>query len=114
MKQVGFAGLGRMGAPMATNLARAGFEVTVWNRTTEKANRLAEDIAVAVSATPRELAERSEIVITMLANDPASQRVHFGPDGLLAAPGGAEHIVEMGTHSPSHVRDLAAAAGSRW
>ncbi|MGB8623248.1 MAG: NAD(P)-dependent oxidoreductase, partial [Paracoccaceae bacterium] len=52
-------------------------------------------------------AEASEVVVTMLADDPASEAVHTGPDGLFAAGGGARLFVEMGTMSPDHIRHLA-------
>ena len=113
MTRVGFAGLGRIGAPMATNLAAAGFEVLLWNRTIETAERLAREIDATVCSTPRDLAERSDFVITMLANDDSSTLVHEGDDGLFAASGGATHLVAMGTLSPGHVRRLAEHAGDR-
>ncbi|PQO22265.1 NAD(P)-dependent oxidoreductase [Rhodobacteraceae bacterium WD3A24] len=108
--RVGFAGLGRMGAHMARNLSRAGHEVTLWNRTAAKAGELGGEIGCAVAATPRELGQGAEVVVTMLADDASSEAVHHGPDGLFAAAGGARHILEMGTMSPAHIRALAAAA----
>ncbi len=113
MIRVGVAGLGRMGALMVPNLARAGFELALWNRTTATAEQLARETDAAVCDTPRELAERCDVVVTMLADDQASEQVHHGDDGLLGARGGATHLIEMGTHSPGHVRRLAAGAGER-
>ncbi|SDU17743.1 NAD(P)-dependent oxidoreductase [Stappia sp. ES.058] len=107
--RVGFAGLGRMGAHMARNLARAGHDVTLWNRSRDKADALAAEIGCAVAATPRELAETTHAVMTMLADDAASTAVHDGPDGLFAAPGG-RRVIEMGTMSPGHIAALAASA----
>jgi len=106
--QVGFAGLGRMGVPMAENLVRAGHNVTVWNRSPEKARAFADSHGTGMAETPRELAEKSEIVLTMLADDAASNAVHRGADGLFAAAGGAAVIVEMGTMSPDHIAELRA------
>ena len=105
--KVGVAGVGRMGAPMAKNLAAAGFDVAVWNRSAERADSVAAEIGAVACATPRELAERTKVVITMLADDAASTAVHDGDNGLLGAAGGATHLVLMGTHSPSHVTALA-------
>ncbi len=113
MTRVGFAGLGRMGTPMASNLAAAGFAVSLWNRTRDRADRLAREIGASVCGTPRELAERCDVVATMLADDRASEQVHEGNDGLFAAAGGATHLIEMGTLSPDHVRRLAARSGDR-
>ncbi|WP_238365745.1 ThuA domain-containing protein [Mesobacterium pallidum] len=107
--RVGVAGLGRMGAPMARNLVRAGHAVTLWTRDTAKARGLARDLGCAVAASPRALAEGAEVVVTMLADDAASEAVHFGPDGLFAAPG-ARHFLEMGTMSPDHIARLVADA----
>lgn len=109
MKRLGFAGLGRMGAHMAANLAAAGHQVTVWNRSPLPAARLAARTGVAVAETPRILAEKAEIVLTMLADDPASDAVHRGDDGLFAA-GGPRILLEMGTMSPGHIRALDADA----
>lgn len=107
--RVGVAGLGRMGAPMAANLADAGHTLTLWNRSAEKAAGLAGEIGAGIAATPRELAEGAQAVVTMLADDTASDAVHRGPDGLFAA-GGPRILLEMGTMSPAHIRALSAAA----
>ncbi len=107
--KVGFAGLGRMGAPMAANLAAAGHAVTVWNRSPGKAAAFRDRTGCAVAATPKALADATEVVVTMLADDPSSEAVHLGPDGLFAGQG-ARVFVEMGTLSPDHVAALAAAA----
>jgi len=102
-----------MGAPMAANLAGAGFELTLWNRSTARAEQVAQQTNAAVCTTPRELAESCDVVITMLADDTASEQVHFGEAGLFAAVAGARHLIAMGTLSPRHVRQLAARAGDR-
>ncbi|ETX13934.1 6-phosphogluconate dehydrogenase [Roseivivax halodurans JCM 10272] len=107
--RVGFAGLGRMGAPMARNLVRAGHEVSVWNRSAGKAEALAGETGCHVAATPKALTEAAEVVVTMLADDPSSEAVHLGSDGLFAATG-ARTFVEMGTMSPAHIEALVAAA----
>lgn len=107
--KVGFAGLGRMGAPMARNIARAGHSLTVWNRTRAAAEALAQETGCAVAATPAALADASDAVFTMLADDAASDAVHTEPDGLFAGSG-ARHLVEMGTLSPGHVASLVAAS----
>ncbi len=106
---VGFAGLGRMGREMAANLAGAGFDVVLWNRGRDKAEALAAEFDAEVAEVPRELSERCEIVVTMLADDRASEDVHFGEDGLFAGAT-ARHFVEMGTMSPDHIADLVARA----
>lgn len=87
---VGFLGLGAMGGPMAANLVNAGFNVRVWNRSPAKASAL---LGAVACRTPREAAEGSAFVITMLADDASVEGVTVGADGILAglAPG-ATHI----------------------
>ncbi|MFG2728460.1 NAD(P)-dependent oxidoreductase [Streptomyces canus] len=109
---VGFVGLGAMGLPMAANLAKAGFDVLVWNR-----GRTPLDAAVAAgcraAGRPADVAAGSRTVITMLPDLPQVRDVSAGPDGLLAgldsaAPAGAmDTLVVMGTVSPVAVRALA-------
>jgi 3-hydroxyisobutyrate dehydrogenase len=106
---VGFAGLGRMGHEMAANLAGAGFDIVLWNRSRDKAEALAGEIGAEVAEVPRDLSDRCELVVTMLADDRASEDVHFGEGGLFAGTT-ARHFVEMGTMSPDHIAQLAARA----
>lgn len=103
--RVGFAGLGRMGSAMARNLAKAGHDVTVWNRSADRVKAIVGNSGVSAAASPAELVERSEVVVTMLADDLASQQVHFGDDGLFSKTD-AQVFLEMGTLSPSHVTAL--------
>lgn len=107
--KVGFAGLGRMGVRMAANLAGAGYEVILWNRSPDKARDLAAATGSVSADSPRALADAADIVVTMLADDASSEAVHFGPEGLFAGAR-AKYFVEMGTMSPDHIADLAAKA----
>ncbi len=108
--RVGVAGLGRMGAPMARRLIAAGHQVGVWTRDGAKAADFAATHGAARAATPAALAQASEVVIVMLADDRASEAVHLGPDGLFrgAAPGTV--LLETGTMSPDHLAALRQAA----
>lgn len=101
--RIGFAGLGRMGAPMASNIAKRlpNAELTLWNRSADKAEALAKSLHCSVAASPKALSDESDIVITMLADDPSSEIVHLAEDGLFQ--GSARTFVEMGTMSPSHI-----------
>lgn len=110
--RIGFAGLGRMGAPMAARLAEAGFPLAVWNRTAEKAEAFARTCGAQVAASPAALAGASDVVIAMVADDAASEALHLGPRGLAEAAGG-RLFVEMSTISPDHVRRLGAALAER-
>lgn len=107
--QVGFAGMGRMGREMAGNLARAEYDLVLWNRSRDRAEEVAAALGACVADTPRDLAERVDVVVTMLADDAASADVHFGEDGLFGAMG-AKLYIEMGTMSPDHTAELAARA----
>ena len=84
---IAFLGTGRMGGPMAANLARGGFSVRVWNRTASRAEALEADGAV-VAGSPAGAVRGATIVITMLADGPATAQAASGPDGLLAADPG--------------------------
>ncbi|MDD5564498.1 MAG: NAD(P)-dependent oxidoreductase [Thermoanaerobaculaceae bacterium] len=111
--RIAFAGLGRMGAPMAANLLRAGHAVAVYNRTAGRTAEL-EALGATVAATPAAAAAGAELAVTMLADDDAAERVVLGADGLLGAlPRGAAHAA-MSTISAALSRRLAdahAAAG---
>lgn len=109
--RIGFAGLGRMGERMAANLVRARFDVCVWNRTVSKANAFAEAYGCRSAANPAQLAEQSDIVLSMLADDAAVEAVYFGSTGFLAATHGAKVFAEMGTISVSRVKAMAQAMG---
>lgn len=92
---VAFVGIGRMGGPMAANLARGGFAVRAWNRTASRAEALAADGAVAASS-PAEAVRGATIVITMLTDGPATEQAATGSDGFLAAGPGVVWV-QMGT-----------------
>jgi 3-hydroxyisobutyrate dehydrogenase len=84
---IAFLGTGRMGGPMAANLARAGFGVRAWDRTAGRAADLAE-VGAIVAASPAEAVKGAGILVTMLADGPATEQAWSGPDGLLAASPG--------------------------
>jgi 3-hydroxyisobutyrate dehydrogenase-like beta-hydroxyacid dehydrogenase len=88
--EVGFAGLGHMGQPMAMNLLKAGHRLVVWNRTPSKAELLAENGA-EVAAAPTELA-RTELIITMLSDDDAVTDLMFERGVLAALPQASIHV----------------------
>lgn len=98
-----------MGAHMARNLVDAEFDVTVWNRTTRTAAEFATRTGCKHAQTPAELMSQVDIVVTMLADDPASEIVHFGQNGLFAIEGAAI-LIEMGTMSPDHIAKLVESA----
>jgi 3-hydroxyisobutyrate dehydrogenase-like beta-hydroxyacid dehydrogenase len=99
--RVAFLGLGIMGSRMAANLAAAGHELTVWNRTTEKAEAWVGEHGGAIAETPAEAAENAEILISMVVDGPQVERILLGPDG--AAQSGTQGLlaVDMSTIAPS-------------
>ncbi|GIE76871.1 dehydrogenase [Actinoplanes philippinensis] len=104
---VGFVGLGVMGQPMALNLARAGTELIVWNRTPERAGPLREAGAV-VATDPAEVFAEAETVILMLANDRVIDAVLGRGTGTFAKLVAGRTLVHMGTTAPAYSAGLAA------
>ena len=109
MKKLGFIGLGNMGKGMALNLARAGYPLTVHDIRPEPVQELVQAGAKA-AASPREVAENSEIVITMVTSSPHVEQIMFGPDGVLAGLKKGNIIIDMSTIDPIVTRKVAAAA----
>src|SRR5256885_14769240 len=99
LMQIGIAGLGRMGAAVAARLMEAGHTVTVWNRTPDKAKPLV-DAGAKQCATPEDLAEHSEVIITMLTDADAIDHVYNGEQGLLAGDAHEKLFIEMSTVRP--------------
>jgi 3-hydroxyisobutyrate dehydrogenase-like beta-hydroxyacid dehydrogenase len=107
MAKIAFLGLGQMGTPMATRLLQAGHDVTVWNRTAERAQALAERGA-GVASSPAEAAAGVDFAITMLATPEALEEVVFGQDGLASVLGPGQTLIEMSTVGPKAIRSVAA------
>jgi 2-hydroxy-3-oxopropionate reductase len=102
---VGFIGLGIMGKPMAKNLIEAGYDLAVYNRTREKAEELASEGAT-VAGSPKEVAERSDVIITMLPDSPQVEEVLTGENGVLEGIKEGALIVDMSTISPVVTEEL--------
>ena len=98
-----------MGGGMARRLLSMGFPVSVYNRTRDKAIKLA-DAGAFVANSPREAAARSEMVIAMVADDAASRGIWFGDDGALAGAVPGSLLLESSTLSVGWVKELCAAA----
>jgi len=114
-KRVGFIGLGMMGTPMSKNLLKAGFELTVWNRTQSKMKEIVERGAKPTSSA-KEVAQKSEVTITMLAGPPDVEQVVLGKDGVLEGLKPGSVVIDMSTISPevsSRVAAEVAKAGSK-
>lgn len=108
MQKIGFIGLGIMGTPMAINLIKAGFTVTVWNRTAAKCSGLAE-LGASVAATPRQVIEESDITLAMLADPAAAEEVCFAGNGVAAGVTPGKGYIDMSTVGPETSQKIAAA-----
>ena len=111
-ERIGFIGLGIMGRPMATHLRDAGYAVTVWNRTKSKMQALVERGATA-GESPRDVAARSDITITMVADTPDAVEVILGAEGVLHGARRGSVVVDMSTISPVATREIARQLGER-
>ena len=106
-QKVGFVGLGTMGAAMAANLARAGFPLSVWNRTPGRAGPLLALGAVEASS-PREVARASDVVVTCVTDSPQVAEVLFGSDGLVEGLAPGSLFIDCSTISPASAREMGA------
>lgn len=106
-EKLGFIGLGIMGRGMARNLLKAGFDLTVWNRTASKADELAA-AGAKVAAGPADLASRCDIVLTCVSDTPDVQQVILGPSGVLDGLKPGSLVIDHSTISPQATRQIAA------
>lgn len=115
-EHIGLIGLGIMGKPMAHNLVKAGYSLVVHNRSRRAVDELVSQFdSVTGAFSPREVAEKVSIVITMLPDSPDVDAVVFGRDGLLEAMGEGSLLIDMSTIAPStaiKVNDALVAHGS--
>jgi 3-hydroxyisobutyrate dehydrogenase len=112
IKRVGFIGLGIMGAPMAANLLKAGFEVTVWNRSPSRSRPLI-DAGATGAGSPAAVAAASEVALSCVTNSGDVEEVALGPEGVIhgAKPGSV--YIDCSTISPETARKVAQELGER-
>ena len=103
-ERVGFIGLGIMGTRMAANLARAGFELVVWNRTAATARRWAAEHGADVAPSPAQVAERSDVVITMVVDGAQVESVLLGDGGVAEGAHEGLLCIDMSTIGPRAAR----------
>ena len=114
--RIGIAGTGKMGSAIARRLATFGHQLSVWNRTREKAEPLLKE-GMAWAATPRELARDCDVVISLLTNEKALEEVYSGADGLFSPEARGKLFLEMSTVPPARQQEMArraAAVGVRY
>jgi 3-hydroxyisobutyrate dehydrogenase len=111
-KRIGFVGLGIMGKPMARNLLKAGYTLTVYSRTQSAVEALVADGATGAKS-PHEAARHADVVITMVTDTPDVQQVILDEKGILAGLRTGGVIIDMSTISPSATREIAAAVQTK-
>ena len=112
MARIGYVGLGVMGGGVARRLLSAGHEVTGYNRTRSKAEPLIAD-GMRFAESPREAAEQTDVIFSMVTNTQALTAITHGPDGILAGLGPGKVYVDMSTVSPAASRGLAERVAER-
>ena len=117
VERLGYLGLGLMGTPMTRRLLKAGYQVTVWNRSEGKVAPLVEAGAKR-AATPRDVLAKSDIVFMCVTDADAVEEVIFGPEGISGDSGAGKLVVDFSSIHPDAARDLAtrlkAANGAAW
>lgn len=103
--RIGYIGLGTMGAPMAMNILKAGFPLTVFNRTPSKANNLLA-AGAQLAETPADVASRTEIVFTNLSDTPDVLEILFGANGVMEGSHPDMVLVDNSTIKPSASREI--------
>lgn len=112
MKRVAILGLGIMGSGMARQLLGAGYDLSVWNRNSDKAAPLVASGA-KLAATPAAAVREADLVVAMVSDDNASRAVWTGPEGALGAMGSGAIAIECSTLTIDWVRELGAMAERR-
>lgn len=110
--RVGFIGLGTMGGAMAGHVARAGFPLTVWNRTPGKAQELMT-LGVTEADSPASAAADADIVVVCVSDTPDVESVLFGDEGVAFGLGAGSLVIDCSTISPSATRDVARRLGEQ-
>ncbi len=112
MTRVGFCGLGVMGYPMAGHLSSAGHSVSVYNRTSARADAWVAEYSGTALPTPRDVAANSDIVMLCVGNDADVRAVVLGPDGVLAGAHSGVIVVDHTTTSAELAREISAACAA--
>ena len=105
VRRVGFAGLGTMGAAMAANLVRGGFEVAVWNRTPGRARELVE-LGASEAASPADLATGRDVVVLCVRDTRDVETVLFGPSGIVDGDAKGLLVIDCSTIAPDATREF--------
>ncbi|MEI7744169.1 MAG: NAD(P)-dependent oxidoreductase [Chloroflexota bacterium] len=107
MERIAFAGMGTMGAAMAGNLRKAGFEVTVWNRTPGRAGDVLA-LGATEAATPAQAAREATVALVCVSDTPDVEAVLFGSDGLASGLAAGSLVIDCSTIAPGATAAFAA------
>ena len=111
-KQIGLIGLGLMGRPMGMNLIKAGYPLTVWNRTSSRAEELVA-AGAKLAKSPQEVATCCDFLLTIVSDPPALEEVLWGECGAMQSPKRGSIYVDSSTVSPALARKISAACAER-
>jgi 2-hydroxy-3-oxopropionate reductase len=107
-KKLGFIGLGIMGKPMAKNLLKAGFNLVVFSRSNGPVEELVKEKALSANS-PGEVAEHSEVIITMLPDSPEVEEIILGKDGVIRGTKPGSIVIDMSSINPLVTQEIAKA-----
>lgn len=115
MKRIGFIGLGIMGKPMCRNLLKAGYPLTVYSRTQKDVDLIVGEAGgkALAGTSPKDVAAKSDVVITMLPNSPQVREVVLGQDGVIEGATGGSMVIDMSSIAPLASQEIAAALAER-
>jgi 2-hydroxy-3-oxopropionate reductase len=106
-KRIGFIGLGIMGKPMSENLMKAGYELTVYNRSSRPSLSQLALLGAKTGASPRQVAQNSDVVIIMVTDTPDVEQVVLGREGVIEGVRRGMTVIDMSTISPSVTKMIA-------
>jgi 3-hydroxyisobutyrate dehydrogenase len=111
-KKIGLIGLGLMGRPMGMNLIKAGYALTVWNRTASRADELVA-AGARLAKSPQEVAAACDFLLSIVSDPPALEEVLWGPSGAMQGLKRGSTYMDSSTVSPALARKIAAACAER-
>ena len=109
---IGWIGLGNMGNPMSQRLIKAGYTVTVFNRSNTK-EQVLKLMGAAVASSPQTLVEKSDVIIIMVTDDHAIREIFIGDNGVLGTKASGKIIINMSTVSPGISKEMASPYADR-
>jgi 3-hydroxyisobutyrate dehydrogenase len=110
--RIGFIGLGIMGKPMCANLLKAGYSLTVWNRSQPSIDTVV-GYGAAAGESPADVAAKSDVIITIVTDSPDVERVVLGENGVIHGAKAGSVVIDMTTMSPAVTREIAAALAEK-